>query len=199
MFFFSFKWAPSLSVALQWSVIQNSENSLKECVFFCTEALSENVGVGGMCLYESFWKGFETDQRRLKLLVIKCVCSMRLLVWRVVNKTFQFRLTFLILSCWEMISGFKLTVTSREKRQGMKLCSGLRTICESTWPDQSHAWKWARKLNPTFGSLCLQFLRHSTWMTLLLLFVEISMLFTGESNYVFSSVAFQIQKNRNYY
>ena len=152
-----------------------------------------------LCLYESFWKGFETDQRRLKLLVIKCVCSMRLLVWRVVNKTLQFRLTFLILSCWEMISGFKLTVTSREKRQGMKLCSGLRTICDSTWPDQSHAWKWARKLNPTFGSLCLQFLRHSTWMTLLLLFVEISMLFTGESNYVFSSVAFQIQKNRNYY
>ena len=152
-----------------------------------------------LCLYESFWKGFETDQRRLKLLVIKCVCSMHLLVWRVVNKTLQFRLTFLILSCWEMISGFKLTVTSREKRQGMKLCSGLRTICDSTWPDLSHAWKWARKLNPTFGSLCLQFLRHSTWMTLLLLFVVISMLFTGESNYVFSSVAFQIQKNRNYY
>ena len=25
-------------------------------------------------LYELFWKGFETDQRRLKLLVIKCVC-----------------------------------------------------------------------------------------------------------------------------
>ena len=124
--------------------------------------------------------------------------QMRLLVWRVVNKTLQFSLTFLILSCWEMISGFKLTVTSREKRQGMKLCSGLRTICDSTWPDQSHAWKWARKLNTTFGSLCLQFLRHSTWMTLLLLFVEISMLFTGESNYVFSSVAFQIQKNRNY-
>ena len=47
-FFFSFKGAPSLSVALQWSVIQNSENSLKECVFFCTKALSENVGVGGM-------------------------------------------------------------------------------------------------------------------------------------------------------
>ena len=35
-----------------------------------------------LCLYESFWKGFESDQRRLTLLVIK----MRLLVWRVVNK-----------------------------------------------------------------------------------------------------------------
>ena len=27
-----------------------------------------------LCLYESFWKGFESDQRRLTLLVIKCVC-----------------------------------------------------------------------------------------------------------------------------
>ena len=35
-----------------------------------------------LCLYESFWKGFESDQRRLTLLVIK----MRLLVWRVLNK-----------------------------------------------------------------------------------------------------------------
>ena len=34
-----------------------------------------------LCLYESFWKGFESDQRRLTLLVIK----MRLFVWRVVN------------------------------------------------------------------------------------------------------------------
>ena len=34
-----------------------------------------------LCLYESFWKGFEFDQRRLTLLVIKCV----LLVWRIVN------------------------------------------------------------------------------------------------------------------
>ena len=29
-----------------------------------------------------------------------------------------------------MISGFNLTFTRREKRQGMKLCSGLRTICD---------------------------------------------------------------------
>ena len=27
-----------------------------------------------LCLYESFWKGFESDQRRLTLLVIKGVC-----------------------------------------------------------------------------------------------------------------------------
>ena len=46
-----------------------------------------------LCLYESFWKGFEPDQGWLILLVIK----MRLLVWRVVNKTLKFRLTFLIL------------------------------------------------------------------------------------------------------
>ena len=59
-----------------------------------------------LCLYESFWKGFESDQRRLTLLVIK----MRLFVWRVVNKTLKFPLklltinspltaTFLILLC----------------------------------------------------------------------------------------------------
>ena len=35
--------------------------------------------------------GFESDQRRLTLVVIK----MRLLVWCVVNKTLKFRLTFL--------------------------------------------------------------------------------------------------------
>ena len=59
-----------------------------------------------LCLYESFWKGFESDQRRLTLLVI----NMRLFVWRVVNKTLKFPLllltinspltaTFLILLC----------------------------------------------------------------------------------------------------
>ena len=59
-----------------------------------------------LCLYESFWKGFESDQRGLTLLVIK----MRLSVWRVVNKTLKFPLilltinspltaTFLILLC----------------------------------------------------------------------------------------------------
>ena len=59
-----------------------------------------------LCLYESFWKGFESNQRRLTLLVIK----MRLLVWRVVDKTLKFPLilltinspltaTFLILLC----------------------------------------------------------------------------------------------------
>ena len=52
------------------------------------------------------WKGFESDQRRSTLLVIK----MHLLVWHVVNKTLKFPLilltinspvmaTFLILSC----------------------------------------------------------------------------------------------------
>ena len=61
-----------------------------------------------LCLYESFWKGFESYQRRLTLLVIK----MRLFVWRVVNKTLKFPLilltinspltaTFLILSCYD--------------------------------------------------------------------------------------------------
>ena len=59
-----------------------------------------------LCLYESFWKGSESNQRRLTLLVIK----MRLFVWRVVNKTLKFPLilltinspltaTFLILLC----------------------------------------------------------------------------------------------------
>ena len=46
-----------------------------------------------LCLYESFYKGFESDQGRLSFLVIK----MRLLVGRVVNKTLKFRLAFLIL------------------------------------------------------------------------------------------------------
>ena len=41
-----------------------------------------------LCLYESFWKGFESEQRRLIAV---------LLVWRVVNKTLKFRLTFQIL------------------------------------------------------------------------------------------------------
>ena len=46
--------------------------------------------------------------------------QMRLLVWRVVNKTLKFFLTFLMLtinsrSPWEMISGFNLTVTRRDK------------------------------------------------------------------------------------
>ena len=44
-----------------------------------------------LCLYESFWKGFESDQRRLTLLIIK----MRLFVWRVVNKTLKFPLILL--------------------------------------------------------------------------------------------------------
>ena len=71
--------------------------------------------------------------------------QMRLLVWRVVSKTFKFRLTFLILSCrsWsplKMILSFNLTATRGEKRQGVKLCSSLHTICDSTWPDQSHTW-----------------------------------------------------------
>ena len=44
-----------------------------------------------LCLYESFWKGFESDQRRLTLLIIK----MRLFVWCVVNKTLKFPLILL--------------------------------------------------------------------------------------------------------
>ena len=155
-----------------------------------------------LCLYEWFWKGSESDQRPLTLL------WMRLLVWRVVDKMLKFRLTFLIIivmlainsRSWEMISGFNLMATRREKWQGMKLCSGPRTICDSTLPDQSHAWKYARKLDPTAssrqpaaGSLCLRFLWHATWMNIL--FMVISMLFSGESNYMFSSVAFQIQSN----
>ena len=47
-----------------------------------------------LCLYESFWKGFESNQRRLKLLVIK----MRLFVWRVVNKTLKFPLIWLTIN-----------------------------------------------------------------------------------------------------
>ena len=44
-------------------------------------------------LYESFWKGFEYDQRQLTLLVIK----MHLLVWVVINKTLKFPLILLTL------------------------------------------------------------------------------------------------------
>ena len=47
-------------------------------------------------------------------------------------------------SPWEMISGFNLTITRREKRQGMKLCSGLRTICDTSLK---------RGIDPTAGSL----------------------------------------------
>ena len=67
-----------------------------------------------LCLYESFWKRFESDQRRLTLLVIK----MRLLVWRVVNKTLKFRLTFLIL----LTINFPITATRREKEIADKGC-----------------------------------------------------------------------------
>ena len=43
--------------------------------------------------------------------------QMSLLVWRVVNKTLKFRLTFLIL----LTINFPLTTTTRETRQGMTL------------------------------------------------------------------------------
>ena len=46
--------------------------------------------------------------------------QMHLLVWRVVNKTLKFRVTFLIL----LTINFLLTATRREKRQAMKLKSG---------------------------------------------------------------------------
>ena len=65
---------------------------------------------------------------------------MRLLVWRVEICDAQVSshvpnivmLTINPRSPSEMISGFNLTVTGRETRQGMKLRSGLRTICGST-------------------------------------------------------------------
>ena len=47
-----------------------------------------------LCLYESFWKGFESDQTET---VNIAGYQMRLLVWPLVNKTFKSRLTFLIL------------------------------------------------------------------------------------------------------
>ena len=47
-----------------------------------------------LCLYESFWKGFESDQTET---VNIAGYQMRLLVWLLVNKTFKSRLTFLIL------------------------------------------------------------------------------------------------------
>ena len=46
-----------------------------------------------LCLYESFWKGFESDQTET---VNIAGYQMRLLVWGLVNKTFKSRLTFLI-------------------------------------------------------------------------------------------------------
>ena len=72
-----------------------------------------------LCLYESFQNGFESDQGRLTFLVIK----MRLPVWRVVNKTLKISshvssvvmLTINSRSPWEMISGFNLKATTREK------------------------------------------------------------------------------------
>ena len=68
-------------------------------------------------------------------------------------------------SPWEILSGFNLTAKRRAKRQGMKLCSGIRTICDSTWLDQSHAcYLYARKLDPTAGSLWLESRRHATWI-----------------------------------
>ena len=47
-----------------------------------------------LCLYESFWKGCESDQTET---VNIAGYQRRLLVWRLVNKTFKSRLTFLIL------------------------------------------------------------------------------------------------------
>ena len=48
-------------------------------------------------LYKSFWEGFESDQRRLTSNIAGYQICLSLLVWRVVNKTLKFRLTFLIL------------------------------------------------------------------------------------------------------
>ena len=76
-----------------------------------------------LCLYESFWKEFESDQRRMTMLAINagyssnvfaCLARCKYL------KTLKFFLTFLMLtinsrSPWEMISGFNLTFTRRDK------------------------------------------------------------------------------------
>ena len=53
-------------------------NKIIRCIYLCS------------CVLESFWKGFESDQRRLTLLVSKCVCLSSL--WK-----HPFLLT---LRCW---------------------------------------------------------------------------------------------------
>ena len=83
------------------------------CIFLCS----------CHCLYKSFWKGFESDQR--SLLNNIAGYQMRLLLWSVVNKQDAqvsshvsniVVLTINSRSPWEMISGFNLTVTRGEKR-----------------------------------------------------------------------------------
>ena len=69
-----------------------------------------------LCLYESFWKGILIRSETVNI----AGYQMRLLVWRVVNKTLKFCLTFLIL----LTINFPLTATRTEKRQGMKLKRG---------------------------------------------------------------------------
>ena len=64
----------------------------------------------------------------LTLLVIK----MRLLAQISYHVSNIVMLTINSRSLGEMILGFNLTVRREERRQGMKLCSRLRTICDST-------------------------------------------------------------------
>ena len=45
-------------------------NKIIRCIYLCS------------CVLESFWKGFESDQRRLTLLVSKCVCLSSLWIIR---------------------------------------------------------------------------------------------------------------------
>ena len=66
-----------------------------------------------LCLYELFWTGFWIRSETVNITGYQ----MHLLVWHVVNMTFKFRLTFLIL----LTISPPLTTTRREKRQGMNL------------------------------------------------------------------------------
>ena len=83
------------------------------CIFLCS----------CHCLYKSFWKGFESDQR--SLLNNIAGYQKRLLVWRVVNKQdaqVSYHVSNIVVltinsrSPREMISGFNFTVTREEKR-----------------------------------------------------------------------------------
>ena len=75
------------------------------------------------CLYKSFWKGFESDQRWLLNNIAGY--QKRLLVWRVVNKQDAqisshvsniVMLTSNSRSPWEMISSFKATFAYKFKQ-----------------------------------------------------------------------------------
>ena len=89
--------------------------------------------------YFIFWKRFESDQRWLTLPVSN---TFACLIGRDSYASQVSNIVMLTINCrspWEMLSGFNLTAKRRAKRQGIKLCSGIRTICDSAWLDQSHA------------------------------------------------------------